>query len=346
MDRMAAAERGVRAGQTMATVAVTGAGTDLGTLVVRRLTDAADVASVVPVETVERLPRRRLDGIDAVVHLDVSRDPDAPDRRAVNVTRTGRLLDAAAAAGVARVVLVTSAMVFGARPDNPVPLAEYSPVLADADDTILGDWVEIERLAVEATRAHPATAVTVLRPAPLVGSDLVDPMLRMFEAPRLLAIRGGAAHWQFCHVDDLVSAVEWAVLGRVDGPVTVGCEGWLDQADIERISGLRSIVVPAAAAFATADRLHRAGLLPAPASELDYLTHPWVVGAQRLRAAGWAPAWGNEALLRDHIDRLGDRRAKGARLQRRAAAGAGAAVAVVGAVALARTRAARRRRRG
>ena len=56
------------------------------------------------------------------------------------------MLTAAAAAGVHRVVLCTSAMVYGALPDNDVPLAEDAELRATAEATCVGDLLEIERL--------------------------------------------------------------------------------------------------------------------------------------------------------------------------------------------------------
>ena len=41
-------------------------------------------------------------------------------------------------------ILVTSAMVYGAAPDNPVPLPEDSPLGVDHDGSVAGDLLEIE----------------------------------------------------------------------------------------------------------------------------------------------------------------------------------------------------------
>ena len=137
----------------------------------------------------------RLTGVDVVVHadMDTSAASDPRQRRALNVRGAQTVLTAAAAERVGRVVLVTSAMVYGARPDNPVPLPEDAPLLADADGSVAGDLLEIEELARRSRRANPGTAVTVVRPAALVG-DAIDTLLtRHFEAPRLLAVRGSGA---------------------------------------------------------------------------------------------------------------------------------------------------------
>jgi len=366
MNDMAGDKGGVRAQRSAGAVAVTGAGSGIGLRVLRELAGNGECKKVIGIDKVRadvpgvtwrradvRDPalRSRLAGVDTVVHLATDRRPDAPavERRTVNVRGTDTVLAAAAASGVTRVVLLTSAMVFGATAGNPVPLPDDAPIRAEPDLSLVGDWVEMERLAAVSSRAHPSMDVVVVRPASMVGAEVDALLPRLFEAPRLLAIKDVEAHWQFCHVDDVVAALVWSALRRVDGSLTVGSSGWLGQEDVERISGLRSIVVPASMAFGAAERLHRIGVLPAPANELHYLAHPWVVGSDRLLAAGWQPAWDNESALRDHLAALGDQVGRGLpRLQRKDAtrAAAGATVALVGTVAIARARAARRRRRG
>ena len=81
------------------------------------------------------------------------------------------------------------------------------------------------------------------------------------------------------------------------GVVTVACEGWLEQEEVELVSGMRRIELPSALAFGTAERLHRLGVIPAPASDLQYVVHPWVVPSTRLREAGWRPAYDNPTAL-------------------------------------------------
>lgn len=346
------------------TVAVTGAASGLGAALVHRLLDRDDVGRVVAVDaergdahgaTWRVLDVRdpalvgRLRGVHTVAHLalDWGVDSDPAQRRSLNVRGTQTVLTAAAAAGVRRVVLCTSAMVYGALEDNPVPLDEDAPLRALADDSVLGDLLEIERLAELAPRTHPGLSVTVLRPAALVGEGVDSLLTRHFEAPRLLVLRDSRPLWQFCHVEDLLAALELAVTGEAEGVLSVACEGWLEQADVERISGMRRIELPAGVAYGTAERLHRMGVLPTPANDLQFLTHPWVVPSSRLRAAGWRPVFDNETALGALLERSRGHHALAARrLGRRDATlgAAGAAVAVVGTAAL--VRAARRHRRG
>jgi nucleoside-diphosphate-sugar epimerase len=339
-------------------VGVTGAAGQLGVAVCTALVATEGIRQVVGLDTVrppvQGVTWRRADPadpalaaslrkIDALVHLAVDLDPTAD--RAVQRTANNRAasiaLTAASAAAVRRVVLVTSARVYGAHPDNPVPLPDDAPLLAQPENTVLGDLLEIEQLA---SRTYPGLSVAVLRPALLVGAGFEHGAAGLLDGPRLLAVRGARPHWQFCHVDDLATAVATTILTGLDGPLTVGSDGWLEQSEVELALGRRRIELPAPVAFGTAARLHAIGV-STPASELSYLVHPWVVGSERLREAGWKAVYSNlEALTAYASGRpVGPRRlhidAKGA------TAAAGATVAIVGTAALVR-RARRRRRRG
>src|SRR6202012_134334 len=149
----------------------------------------------------------RLTGVDVVVHTDLDLAPDSEHRarRAFNVRGAQTVLTAAAAGRVGRVVLITSTMVYGAKADNPVPLAEDTALAADIDSSVAGDLLEIEQLAGRSLRSHPGLVLTV---------------------------KGCEPRWQFCHIDDLISALELAVAGEVTGEFAVGCDGWLDQQQV------------------------------------------------------------------------------------------------------------------
>src|SRR5215831_8291986 len=202
-----ATQRSDTQGQPMPVVAVTGAARGIGHALTVRLAASPDVRKVIAIDSDRgdiagvtwrvadvRDPALagRLAGADVVVHADydLAPDSDARSRRAFNVRGAQTVLTAAAAGRVGRVVLVTSAMVYGARPDNPVPLEESAPPAADLDGSVVGDLLEIEQLARRSTAAHPGLDVTVVRPAALVGDGIETAVTRHFEAPRLLTVKG------------------------------------------------------------------------------------------------------------------------------------------------------------
>ena len=348
--------RAVAPREDLPVVAVTGAAHDLGLAVTGRLAQSGRFSRVIAIDdrrgdltgVIWRVVNirdpalaGRLAGIDVIVHtdLDLAAGSDPRARRAYNVRGAQTLLTAAAAGGVGRVVLVTSAMVYGASPDNPVPIDEHAPLGAEPDGSVVGDFIEIEQLAERSPRTNPGMSITVVRPAALVGEGIDTLITRHFEAPRLLAVKGCAPRWQFCHVADLLSAIELAAAGEVTGAFAVGSAGWLEQEQVEKLSGLRRIELPAGVTFATAQRLYRAGITPAPVADLHYVVYPWVVDCAALRQAGWQPGVTNAEALQVLLDqRAGHHAVAGRRLAKKDATltAAGATVAVIGTAALVR----------
>ncbi|MGW5391334.1 SDR family oxidoreductase [Streptomyces koyangensis] len=349
-------------------VAVTGAAGGVGALLTERLAASEEIKRVIAIDERRgecegaewqildvRDPALagKLRGVDVVVHLalDLDLESDPAARTAFNVRGTQTVLTAAPAAGVHRVVLCTSAMVYGALPDNELPLSEDAELRATAEATGVGDLLEIERLAKRAPRTHPGLNVTVVRPAVLVGGGTDTALTRYFESPRLLVVADSRPAWQFCHVEDLCAALEYAVLERVEGDLAVGCDGWLEQEQVEELSGIRRMELPSAVALGAAARLHRIGLTPSPAGDLAYTMYPWVVSGSRLHHAGWRPKWTNEEVLGELLEEVAGRHTvAGRRLGRKdatvagAAGAAGATVALLGTAAIVRrARKARRR---
>jgi nucleoside-diphosphate-sugar epimerase len=345
-------------------VAVTGAASPLGAAIARALVAADGIGRVVAVDerrgSIDGVTWRlgditspavadQLRGVNAVVFVaaptDLATALQDSQRRERAVRAVQAVATASAAVGARRLLAVTSAMVLGASADNPVPLSDHAPPAAAPDAGAVCDLLEVERVLARTPRVHPGLSVTVLRPAALVGPDIDTVVSRHFEAPRLLTVKESENAWQFCHFDDVATAVVTAVTQELDGPLTVGSEGTLDQERLERLTGMRRIELPAALALGTAQRLHRVGLLPAPASDLAFVVYPWAVSSARLREAGWSAAYDNETCLGVLLEQVRGRHAVAARrVDRKDAAlgAAGAAVALVGTAALLR----RRRKRG
>jgi nucleoside-diphosphate-sugar epimerase len=345
-------------------VAVTGAQSSVGASVVAQLAARLEVRRVVAldrergaddtaewalVDVTDPAIVRRFAGCDVVVHaaLDLSIGDHPEVRQRTNVRGAQTVLTAAAAAGVRRVVLLSSAMVYGAKPDNPVPLDEDAPLAATPDASVVGDLLEIEALAARAPRTHVGMQVSVVRPAVLVGPGVDTVLTRHFESPRLLVMRGSLPRWQFCHVEDAAAAMVQAAVGNVNGAITVGADGWLSQDEVEALSGRSRVELPAAMAYGTAERLHRLGIIPAPATDLQYVAYPWVVSSARLKETGWRPAYDNLSAFEAMLEQIAGRHAVASRrIGRRETAtlgAAGATVAVLGTAAIVRR--ARRRKR-
>ena len=331
-----------------ATVVITGVSGFLGQAVLRRLAGSPAVGRVVGLDVREPGFRPRglqfhlvdvtgsdlaplFEGADVLVHLAGVHDaiPDEELMARVNVGGTRRVLDAAASAGVSKVVLVSSAAVYGAWPNNPIPLNEDAPLRPNPGFPLGVHKAELERLLAEWALARPAVTTTVLRPAFVLGARADHAIARLIRARVPLTVGGSVAPVQFVHEDDATEAIALAVERDLPGVFNVAADGWLSRDELRALLGRK--VQPAVGPELMERALRRlftAGLVDVPPSEVPYLVHPWVVAIDRLRAAGWAPRHTNEETI---LACVGDRE-RGSAGKAVAAAAAGAGVATTGLV--------------
>ena len=124
--------------------------------------------------TVHRIDLRSADcaklfaGAQAVVHL-AADDPTRAGDASLTRSTTERVLDAAAVAGVGQLVVMSSATVYGAYPDNPVPLTEDAPLKPNPGFHYAAAKAEVELLVERWRQLHPEVKVAVLRPAVTLG---------------------------------------------------------------------------------------------------------------------------------------------------------------------------------
>lgn len=305
-------------------VAVTGASGLVAQRLLPMLADDAEVARLVGLDV--REPPRRvrslefhrvdiasaelkplLEGVDVLVHLAAVVDP-VPDETLmarVNVEGTRRALDAAAAVGVRKVVRVSSATVYGAWANNPVPLTEDAPLRPNPGFTPAIHAAEIERVLGEWNEEHPAVTVTTLRTAPVVGPGAERLPSRLLLGRPPLRVRGATPPVQAVHVDDLVSALALAVARDLPGVYNVAADGWLASEDVRALLP-RSWMPPLPAELVERilTRLWGSGVGDVPPSVVPYLVHPWVIANDRLEHAGWQPRHTNEEAIVEALDSI------------------------------------------
>lgn len=243
----------------------------------------------------------------------------------------------------ATVVLWSSGIVYGAHPDNPVPLTEAQPLRPNGDFAPAVLLAEVERLVLDTAPSGSAGTV-VLRGAAIWAPAWGTFLSRLLQAPAIAAVRGYDPPVQGLDPDDAASALALAVRGSLSGLYNVAPDDWLPASEAARLAGRRRLEVPERVAFTTAERLGRVGVSSAVPGELHYHMHPWVLDNRRLRAAGWAPRSTTAAAMVAAGKALAQG-AGAARLQARRNnlyRGAAAGLALVAALAIARQRQARR----
>jgi nucleoside-diphosphate-sugar epimerase len=304
------------------TVAVTGIAGFLGQRLLLGLEAEPDVTRIVGLD-VREPPRRSphlvlhrvdiaghdlkplLEGVDVLVHLAAVVDPiaDEPLMTRVNIDGTRRVLDAAAAVGVRKIVRLSTTAAYGAWATNPVPLTEEAPLRPNPGFTPAVHAAEVERLLAEWQLDHPAVTITTLRTAPVLGAGAEHLWARLLTAPSRPRVRGATPPVQVVHVDDVVRALALVVREDHSGVLNVAADGWLDS-DVVGALAPRSLVpaLPADVLRRALARMWGSGVGDVPPSVVPYLVHPWVVASDRLQALGWQPAHTNEETILETVD--------------------------------------------
>src|SRR4051812_29724217 len=275
----------------MRTIAVIGPPRPLVGPIARRLRAAADVAEVGTSGEVGAA-----DTVVNVAGVGIDEWFDNPLEAAEMLVRHTRdVLKEAEQGGVRTLVHVSTAVVYGAWADNPIPLPEDAPLRPNPGFGFATAHAEAERLLAEWSDDHPDVAVAVLRPAIVMGGDSPSWSARIVGGIRSPRAGGEGRPLQFVHVDDVAATVETVVTAGLRGTFNVAPDGWVDEDTVRQLAGgVARLALPPRLAHAVGRLTFRARRSGVPKAAEPFTLHPWVVATDRLRAAGWVPAFTNE----------------------------------------------------
>jgi nucleoside-diphosphate-sugar epimerase len=315
-------------------VVVTGATGNLGTAVVPRLLAAghevhgiarrpppADPATpalrwtaldLTALDRAERL-RAVMEGVDAVIHLAWGFQPtrDAAYLRRLDVGGTEAVLDAARAAGVARLVHISSVGAYSPA-TSAVPVDESWPTGGIPKLPYSRHKVEAERLldAHEAVPGH-RPAVTRIRPS-LMASEAAGSALDRYALPSLLPARlvgllpvlpmDRRFRVQLTHSADIAEGVVLALEKGLDGAVNLAAGPVLERDDIARALGAKPVQLPWSGLRAAAALAWMLRLQPVDPGWLDLAWEvPLMSSARAEDELGWVPRHDARAVLAEAV---------------------------------------------
>lgn len=283
----------------LVSVVVTGALWPLGRRVVERLV-ASGRYSVTEIQRGESAITQPL---DVLIHL-APGDHDALAARGRSAAvGTPELLAAATEHGVRHVVLLSSAMVYGAWPNNPVPITEDAALRPDFGFAFARQLATVEQMVDDWREAVPGRSTCILRPVPAMAADGTSSLVRALAAGMGGRLGEDDVPAQFLHLDDLASAVELVVERRLDGVYNVAPDGHVPGSRVRSLWGMAPrLRLPDRVAEFVADVRWRFQRGPIPPGLRPYVRSPWLVSNGRLRAEGWAPTVTNEQAFVEGTD--------------------------------------------
>lgn len=222
--------------------------------------------------------------VRALIHMGMMHDPrmSEAEHHSWNVQGTLRLLDACAAYDVPKVILLSSANVYGPRPDNAQFLSEDAPLMAGQVFPAIRDLVEVDMLASSFFWKQQGCETVILRPVHILGGVRNAPSnyLRLPYPPTLL---GFDPMVQVIHEDDVVEAILCALKPGVRGIFNITGPGEVPLSTILHELGKRTVPIPHPLAKPFLTALWRGKLTSFPVPELDHIRFVCMVDGGRAR---------------------------------------------------------------
>jgi len=290
-------------------IAITGLGTFLGQRLAQRLLAGPDPQTVVgldvrqPMRLASNMVFREIDltdpladarlsdilreeNVDVLVHLAFRRFPSRDIEYDHDLETLGSLqvMSACAAAKVRRLVVESSTMTYGARPDNPNFLDETHALRGHPGAHNVQNRVEMEEILRDWSARHPEVEHTVLRHCWVMGPSFFDRTVEFFEAQRVPTVLGCDPLMQFVHEEDLIDAFECATREPHPGVFNIVGRGVMPLSTLLAQAGKRALPVPRALLYRTAWLASQSASGDPPEGFFDYLRYLWVADGAR----GWA----------------------------------------------------------
>jgi len=302
-------------------IVVTGATGNVGTSVVRLLSEDADVGSVRGVA--RRIPDwspartewsavdlaseqadlvKEFEGADAVIHLAWAFQPthDPATTWRTNVLGSIRVFEAVAAAKVPALVHASSVGAYSPGPKDHA-VDESWPTHGWPDAAYCREKAYLERALDIFEREHPATRVVRMRPAFLFKRESASEQRRIFGGrllpgqlarPELLPFLPDipGLRVQALHTDDAATAYHLAVRSDAHGAFNLAAEPPVDAEMLGDLLGTRRVRLPRTAARSAIAAAWGLRLLPASPHLFDAVLRLPLMDCTRARAElGWRP---------------------------------------------------------
>src|SRR5689334_20434711 len=315
-------------------VVITGATGNVGTSTVEALSQSGEVTEIVGLarrEPTWRPPKTSwieanvlsadlgsiFDGADAVIHLAWAIQPsrDSTTLERINVEGSQRVFEAAAAAGVPKLVHASSVGAYSRGPKDR-EVDEGGPVDGTPTSFYSRHKVAVERRLDCFEAEHPEIRVVRLRPALIFKDEAATEIRRLFVGPLLpgFLLRRGLLpalpridrlRFQAVHSEDVGRAYLRAVLADVDGAFNIAAEPPLSPEQMAERIGVRSFPVPAGLVRRLAEMSWRLRLQPTPPGWLDLALNVPLMSSKRAREElGWEPCHSAVEALEELIEGL------------------------------------------
>jgi len=236
----------------------------------------------------------RRNEIRAVIHMGIMHDPrmNQEEHHSFNVVGTTRILEYCAKYAVKKVVVLSSANVYGPSPDNSNFLTEDAPLMAASRFAGVRDLIEVDMLAHSFFWRHPNVETVILRPVHILGGAIKNAPSNYLRLKHPWTLAGFDPMVQPIHVEDVARAMVEALRPEPKGVYNVVGPGEIPLSAIFRELRRSPIPVPHPLARGALGVLFKYRLASFPPPELDHIQFLCAVDGSRWRnEVGWQPSY-------------------------------------------------------
>lgn len=206
------------------------------------------------------------------------------------VLGTTALIGACARAGVQRLVLRSSTLIYGGDFANPAFFSEDRPVRRPSFPCLQRDYCEIEAFVADFAARRQDLNIVLLRCAPLVGGGMSSPFVRYLAQSQPQTIFGFDPRIQLLHPADAVAAFVCAARADAAGSFNIASSDLVTLTQAIRLAGKQPMALPGWLLDGMA-RVDPAGALATLPCDPALLRYACVADTSRAQQVlGWQPA--------------------------------------------------------
>ena len=216
---------------------------------------------------------------DVVVYSPLSRGARdfTPDLAAAD-----EVLEACARSRVGKIVLLSSAAVYGADYHNPGLILESRRAPLRRPNRVAEAWRAVEALAEGQVAAGGRTGLTILRTSMTRVDGATDWVNRLFRRRWAVTVTGYNPSIQLLEAAELAEAIGLAVASDAAGVFNIAPDGVVPLHHALRSAGVRRLPLPWMSQWLGRAALRRLGLASS-ADQQDYLRYSWTICNERSR---------------------------------------------------------------
>ncbi|WP_171235658.1 SDR family oxidoreductase [Ruegeria sp. HKCCA6837] len=262
----------------------------------RRPESLPEYVAFLPMDVTSDAPARVITKVkpDVIVHLASIVTPTPKMGRAaayaVDVEGTRKVVNAAIANGVRRLVVTSSGAAYGYHADNRIPLRERDPLRGNPEFPYSDHKRQVEELLAEARSAAPDLEQVVLRVGTVLGAGTENQITALFHKPRLLAVAGSESPFVFIWTHDLARILRRAATDGPPGVYNVAGDGAMGVTDLADAMGKSVLRLPAWALKAALSVARPLGLSRYGPEQVRFLQYRPVLDNSALKSEfGYTP---------------------------------------------------------